>query len=150
VSDVEQPLQHALSVDRVTQVVPNIVPNIAESGWEPLKNQLTLNKMSRAFFLVTLVIAMILSLQTNAVSMKKILLKSTAAMSSLGLLVNSAYADMNVAPFDDKIRYEVVTAGKGDMPKIGDLVSIRFKASYKGKDFDNTFETPQPYMFRAG
>jgi FKBP-type peptidyl-prolyl cis-trans isomerase len=106
--------------------------------------------MSRAFFLITLVIAMILSLQTNAISMKKILLKSTAAMSSLGLLVNAAYADMTVAPFDDKIRYEVVTAGQGDMPKVGDLVSIRFKASYKGKDFDNTFETPQPYMFRAG
>lgn len=33
---------------------------------------------------------------------------------------------------------------------IGDVVSIRFKASYKGKDFDNTFENPQPYMFRAG
>ena len=135
-----------LSADIVTLHVPYL----SASSWRPLKNQNSFKKMSRAFILITLVIAMILSLQTNAISMKKILLKSTAAMSSLGLLVNSAYADMTVAPFDDKIRYEVVTAGQGDQPKVGDLVSIRFKASYKGKDFDNTFETPQPYMFRAG
>ena len=90
------------------------------------------------------------SMKLNGSAFKKFLLKSTAAMSSLGLLVNPAFADMVSAPFDDKIKYEVVTAGKGDQPKIGDLVSIRFKASYKGKDFDNTFETPQPYMYRAG
>jgi hypothetical protein len=135
-----------LSADIVTLHVPYL----SAASWQPLKNQNSFKKMSRTFILITLVIAMILSLQTNAISMKKILLKSTAAMSSLGLLVNSAYADMTVAPFDDKIRYEVVTAGQGDQPKVGDLVSIRFKASYKGKDFDNTFETPQPYMFRAG
>ena len=90
------------------------------------------------------------SMKVNGNAFKKFVLKSTAAMSSLGLMANIAVADMVSAPFDDKIRYEVVTAGKGDQPKVGDLVSIRFKASYKGKDFDNTFETPQPYMYRAG
>eukprot|EP00596_Hydrurales_sp_CCMP1899_P010811 CAMPEP_0119051090 /NCGR_PEP_ID=MMETSP1177-20130426/72826_1 /TAXON_ID=2985 /ORGANISM="Ochromonas sp, Strain CCMP1899" /LENGTH=141 /DNA_ID=CAMNT_0007030181 /DNA_START=197 /DNA_END=622 /DNA_ORIENTATION=+ len=65
-------------------------------------------------------------------------------------MVNTASAEMKVAPFDDKIQYEVIEKGTGDQPKAGELVSIRFKASYKGKDFDNTFEAPQPYMFRAG
>jgi FKBP-type peptidyl-prolyl cis-trans isomerase len=86
------------------------------------------------------------SMKVNGQAFKKFVLKSAAAMSSLGLMANTAVADMVSAPFDDKIRYEVVTAGKGDQPKIGDLVSIRFKASYKGKEFD----TPQPYMYRAG
>ena len=91
-----------------------------------------------------------MSIQLNGSAFRKFVLKSTAAISSLGLMVNTASADMTTAPFDDKIRYEVVETGKGDQPKVGDLVSIRFKASYKGKDFDNTFENPQPYMFRAG
>ena len=106
---------------------------------------------------VFVAIAVLMTLSSNALALsikssafKKLLIKTTAAISSLGLIVNTASADMTTAPFDDKIRYEVVTVGAGDQPKVGDLVSIRFKASYKGKDFDNTFETPQPYMFRAG
>lgn len=105
-------------------------------------------------FIVVLIVVL-MTLSSNALSMKsnafkKFLIKSTAAISSFGLIVNTASADMTAAPFDDKIKYEVVTVGSGDQPKVGDLVSIRFKASYKGKDFDNTFETPQPYMYRAG
>jgi hypothetical protein len=90
------------------------------------------------------------SMQLGRSVFRKLVLKSTVAISSFGLMVNTASAEMITAPFDDKIRYEVVETGKGDQPKVGEIVSIRFKASYKGKDFDNTFDNPQPYMYRAG
>lgn len=110
--------------------------------------------VSKVFILASILLVMslqnVISMQFNGNAVRKFVLKSTAAISSLGLMVNTASADMTVTPFDDKIRYEVVTTGTGDQPKVGEIVSIRFKASYKGKDFDNTFEAPQPYMFRAG
>ena len=31
-----------------------------------------------------------------------------------------------------------------------DLVEIRFSGSYQGKQFDDTFSTPEPYYYRAG
>ena len=34
-------------------------------------------------------------------------------------------------------------------PKVGDMV-VRFKGSYKGNEFDNTYETATPYLYRAG
>lgn len=110
--------------------------------------------VSKIFILASILLVIslqnVISMQFNRNALKKIVIKSAAALSSLGLMVNTASADMTVTPFDDKIRYEVVEVGTGDQPKVGEIVSIRFKASYKGKDFDNTFESPQPYMFRAG
>ena len=110
--------------------------------------------VSKIFILASILLVIslqnVISMQFNRNALKKIVIKSAAALSSLGLMVNTASAEMTVTPFDDKIRYEVVEVGTGDQPKVGEIVSIRFKASYKGKDFDNTFESPQPYMFRAG
>ena len=110
--------------------------------------------VSKIFLLASILLVIslqnVMSMQFNRNALKKIVIKSAAALSSLGLMVNTASAEMTVTPFDDKIRYEVVEVGTGDQPKVGEIVSIRFKASYKGKDFDNTFESPQPYMFRAG
>ena len=110
--------------------------------------------VSKIFLLASILLVIslqnVMSMQFNRNALKKIVIKSAAALSSLGLMVNTAAAEMTVTPFDDKIRYEVVEVGTGDQPKVGEIVSIRFKASYKGKDFDNTFESPQPYMFRAG
>ena len=110
--------------------------------------------ISKIFLLASILLVIslqnVMSMQFNRNALKKIVIKSAAALSSLGLMVNTASAEMTVTPFDDKIRYEVVEVGTGDQPKVGEIVSIRFKASYKGKDFDNTFESPQPYMFRAG
>jgi len=48
------------------------------------------------------------------------------------------------------LKYKVETQGKGPKPKVGDLVAIRFSASYKGKEFDNCFKTPNSYYFRVG
>ena len=56
------------------------------------------------------------------------------------------------APWDNNVKYEVLKeASEANMkPKVGEIVGIRFKGSYKGVDFDNTFDTAQPYLYRAG
>uniref|UniRef100_A0A7S0YLV0 peptidylprolyl isomerase n=1 Tax=Hemiselmis tepida TaxID=464990 RepID=A0A7S0YLV0_9CRYP len=48
------------------------------------------------------------------------------------------------------LQYTVVTQGKGPKPRVGDLVAIRFTASYNGKEFDNTFKTQNSYYYRVG
>jgi hypothetical protein len=53
------------------------------------------------------------SLQLNK-NVRKVFLKSAAVISSLGIMVNTASAEMTVAPFDDRIQYEVVEKGTGD------------------------------------
>lgn len=60
-------------------------------------------------------------------------------------------ADFTPAPWSDKVQYEVVKSNpSGEIPKIGEMVAVRFKGSYKGTTFDDTFNTEQPYYYRAG
>mmetsp|Transcript_46652 Transcript_46652/g.116894 ORF Transcript_46652/g.116894 Transcript_46652/m.116894 type:complete len:175 (-) Transcript_46652:173-697(-) len=51
---------------------------------------------------------------------------------------------------DTGLQYTVLTQGKGPKPKVGDLVAIRFSASFNGKEFDNTFKTANSYYYRVG
>jgi len=48
------------------------------------------------------------------------------------------------------LKYSVVKAGVGQKAKIGDLVAIRFKASYNGTPIDDFFKTPNAYYYRVG
>jgi FKBP-type peptidyl-prolyl cis-trans isomerase len=59
---------------------------------------------------------------------------------------------MTMSPWSKDVQYEVVKSGKKDAarPKVGELVTIRFKGSYKGTVFDDTFKTEQPYIYRTG
>ena len=62
-----------------------------------------------------------------------------------------AQADFGATPWSPNIQYEVVkSAPNGDVPKIGELVAIRFKGSFRGNVFDDTFSTDQPYFYRVG
>lgn len=65
---------------------------------------------------------------------------------------NLANADLVPAPWNDKILYEVVTPAQPNaaIPKAGDLVAIRFKASYNGQTIDDTLKTSDPYYYRCG
>lgn len=36
----------------------------------------------------------------------------------------------------------------GDQAKTGEMVVVRFRGSYKGIEFDNTFNSDQPYYYR--
>jgi hypothetical protein len=62
---------------------------------------------------VTIALPTCLSLQLNR-NIRKVFLKSVAVISSLGIMVNTASAEMTIAPFDDRIQYEVVEKGTGD------------------------------------
>lgn len=48
------------------------------------------------------------------------------------------------------LQYKVVKSGEGPSVELGDLVGIRFKGAYNGVVFDNLFEAPTPYFYRAG
>jgi FKBP-type peptidyl-prolyl cis-trans isomerase len=59
--------------------------------------------------------------------------------------------DLAPAPWDSNIKYEVIKKGQTDKKvKVGEIAVIRFKGSYKGSAFDDTFSTDQPYFYRAG
>lgn len=48
------------------------------------------------------------------------------------------------------LEYAVLEAGKGAKAKVGDLVAIRFKATYNGVVIDDCFKTPNAYYYRVG
>jgi FKBP-type peptidyl-prolyl cis-trans isomerase len=98
-------------------------------------------------------IVLLLSILTLSSSwnMKRIIASSGL---SIGLLISGnteVRADFKPSPWDDKVLYDVVTSNpSGLKPKVGELVAIRFKGSFKGNVYDNTFDTPEPYFYRAG
>lgn len=63
----------------------------------------------------------------------------------------AARAEFKQSSWNSGVQYEVVKSNPtGDMAKVGELAAIRFKGSYKGTEFDNTFATSEPYYYRAG
>lgn len=84
--------------------------------------------------------------------MKKSVQKAMIPMVvSFGLALPS-WAEMIPAPWSEGVKYEVVKKAPKDSlrPKVGEQVAIRFKGSYKGNSFDDTFSTDQPYFYRCG
>ena len=76
-----------------------------------------------------------------------------AAVAASLTLPEIAMAEMKPAPWNSGVMIEQIQAGKsGDdnKPKVGDMVEVRFKGSYKGNEFDNTYKTEMPYLYRAG
>jgi len=104
--------------------------------------------------LLVLNIVIVSSLKLNNISSSW---KRSIASLSIGLSVITsgnilhANADMKPAPWDDKVQYELLKSNpSAPQPKVGEMVAIRFKGSYKGVEFDNTFQTSDPYFYRAG
>ena len=54
--------------------------------------------------------------------------------------------------WDNNVQYEQIKPPKplGEVPKVGEMVAIRFSGEYNGNSFDNTFQNEQPYFYRAG
>lgn len=77
-------------------------------------------------------------------------LGAIAGFGALSFLPKDAMA-ADFKDLTDGIKYSVVKQGKGQTkPKVGDFVSIRFKASFDGKTFDDTFKTANAYYYRVG
>lgn len=72
------------------------------------------------------------------------------ASSTLAVGVPAAFAsEYTTTP--SGLQYKVIkSAADGAVPKIGDLIAIRFKGSYEGKVFDDITETPEPLYYRVG
>ena len=108
--------------------------------------------LTASVLLLLVVITLVSSLKLNIASWKR----SLASVSiGLGVITSGnvlqANADMKPAPWDDKVQYEVLKSNpSAAKPKVGEIVAIRFKASFKGVEFDNTFQTADPYFYRAG
>ena len=89
----------------------------------------------------------------NKIDISKHNIFVSCLIGSLALTLDSlpCRADYQVAPWNDKIQYEIVKSNpNGDLPKVGEMTVVRFKGSYKGTTFDDTFSTDQPYYYRAG
>ena len=48
------------------------------------------------------------------------------------------------------VTYEVLRAGDGPKPEIGELIAIRFKAFAGSMKIDDIFDSPEPYYTRLG
>lgn len=83
---------------------------------------------------------------------KKILKAGIVAL-SFGVFQRplEALAELQPAPWNNAIQYEVLTpAPNGGVPKVGDLVAIRFIAKYKDSVIDDTFKSADAYYYRCG
>ncbi|KAJ1454094.1 hypothetical protein M885DRAFT_522229 [Pelagophyceae sp. CCMP2097] len=73
----------------------------------------------------------------------------TASVSALGLPLAARADDLTALP--SGLKYKIVKEDKnGKVPKIGDLIAVRFRASYNGNVFDDLFATEEPLYYRVG
>ena len=107
--------------------------------------------MKSILLLLLLLSLLSLSLSLKLSSWKRTIASVTAGLSLVISNVHEVKADLKPTPWDDKVSYEVLKSNpSGLKPKIGEMVAIRFKGSYKGTEFDNTFNSAEPYFYRAG
>jgi hypothetical protein len=88
---------------------------------------------------------------SNKISIKKMLalpiISSCLPIFAFNFL--PAKAELSISPWSKDVQYEVIrSAPDGAQPKAGDLVAIRFKGTYNGNPFDDTFSTADPYFYR--
>lgn len=48
------------------------------------------------------------------------------------------------------LKIKKLVDGTGPLVELGDLVGVRFKGNYGTYEFDNIFNTAEPYYMRAG
>jgi FKBP-type peptidyl-prolyl cis-trans isomerase len=85
---------------------------------------------------------------TPSFSRKSFIESATVATSSW--LLSGALPAFAEETLPSGVKYEVVKAGNGPKPEIGELVAIRFKAFVGDNKIDDIFDTPEPYYTRLG
>ncbi|KAJ8600029.1 hypothetical protein CTAYLR_001888 [Chrysophaeum taylorii] len=88
------------------------------------------------------------ALSTQSVSRARFL-RSAEAAALTWASSRVAWAD-DYETLDSGLRYKVLKKGDGAVPKVGDLICIRFKGSFEGRVFDDITETPEPLYYRVG
>lgn len=97
-----------------------------------------------------------IALSKNARSTRADVLKSAKTLTA-GILANAifvnphqAIADSSTVTLPSGVTYTISKDGDGPAPSIGELVAIRFKASFGDSVIDDIFDTPEPYYTRVG
>ena len=114
--------------------------------------------MRVAVFLIVVQIATCLGLKPalRPFVTTNVVLTRTCLAGLLGLVGLCTPTDVSAAlapsSWDKEILVETLVAPKADakVPKVGDMVAVRFKASFNGNTFDDTFKSDQPYFYRTG
>jgi len=114
--------------------------------------------MSLNSSLLATLIALLVCAQCASLHMKMVFFKKrtiAASLLSAGISLgggSTAFAgDLKPSSWDPTVKYEVLKGNPGGQKtEVGDMVAIRFKGSYQGNVFDDTFVTEQPYFYRAG
>lgn len=76
--------------------------------------------------------------------------EAVALLTTLGGLATPAQAG-DFEKTSSGLQYKVLKpAPNGAVPKVGDLIAIRFRGSFDGKVFDDITETPEPLYYRVG
>mmetsp|Transcript_19281 Transcript_19281/g.46568 ORF Transcript_19281/g.46568 Transcript_19281/m.46568 type:complete len:208 (+) Transcript_19281:152-775(+) len=75
---------------------------------------------------------------------------TTAAAVTVAFMPQATFAAAATETLPSGVSYEVVKAGTGPKPDIGELVAIRFAAYYGDRKIDDIFDTPEPYYTRLG
>ncbi|CAM9674522.1 unnamed protein product, partial [Choristocarpus tenellus] len=66
-----------------------------------------------------------------------------------GLLASPAFAGETLVT-ESGLRINKLVEGKGAACVVGDLAGVRFKGNFGSYEFDNVFNTPEPYYTRVG
>mmetsp|Transcript_34290 Transcript_34290/g.100865 ORF Transcript_34290/g.100865 Transcript_34290/m.100865 type:complete len:196 (+) Transcript_34290:57-644(+) len=94
------------------------------------------------------------STEINMAGMSRLDFVKAGAFAAAGAVLTGqatpAFAEDVTLP--SGVKYEVVKAGNGPVPTVGELAGIRFKAFVKenGNKIDDIFDTPEPYYTRVG
>ncbi len=87
--------------------------------------------------------------QVTRQSVLETLLKGGAATAAAVVLTplspSPAYAAAAITSLPTGVTYEVIKAGPGPKPDLGELVAIRFAAYYGDRKIDDIYDTPEPY-----
>jgi len=88
--------------------------------------------------------------QVSRKSVLQTLVQGGVATAAASLLVQAPLPAVAAESLPSGVTYEVVKAGDGPKPDVGELVAIRFAAYCGSTKIDDIFDTPEPYYTRLG
>lgn len=80
---------------------------------------------------------------------RRLFINLGVAAVSTAAITPAAFAG-DVVTTSSGLQYEILSAGSGQKPVLGDLCAVRFQGQFKGVVFDDILNNPEPYYFRVG
>ena len=118
---------------------------------QPIGATLTVMARRNLLNLALLATATALSLSPKARAPTRSEFFKGAAAFSAAAAVGAAAPASAATTLPSGLKYEVIKSNpNGAIPKIGDLIAIRFKGSTEGRVFDDITKTDEPLYYRVG